>query len=121
MPSPQVELWRLFASPVPTQMIPGSLGAMAMSPIDVDRPSRSNTGDHVVPLLVERKTPPPAVPTKIVPGRPGTASMSSMRPPNDAGPIARHGSEDRSCAEARALDTASTSARRRAGIWLILG
>src|SRR6478672_5537810 len=101
-PSPQVELCRLFASPVPTQTMPGSLGAIAMSPMDVDRPSRSKTGDHVVPLFVERKTPPPAVPTKIVPGFPGTASMSSMRPPNEAGPIERHGSPDRSWAPSEA-------------------
>src|SRR4029434_9750711 len=78
--------------------MPGSLGAIAMSPMDVDVPSRSKTGDHVVPLFVVRKTPPPAVPTKIVPGFPGTASMSSKRPPDEAGPIDRHGSADRSCA-----------------------
>jgi len=114
MPSPQVELCRLFASPVPTQTMPGSLGAIAMSPMDVDVPSRSKTGDHVVPLFVVRKTPPPAVPTKIVPGFPGTASMSSMRPPNEAGPIDRHGSADRSCAHNGTARAVSTSARRPA-------
>src|SRR5574338_1519937 len=79
-------------------MIPGSLGAMAMSPMDVERPSRSNTGDHVVPLFIDRKMPPPAVPTKIVVGCRGTASMSSMRPPNDDGPMERHGSFGKSWA-----------------------
>ena len=51
MPSPQDELWRLFASPVPTHTRLASVGAMATAPIDpVD--SLSNTLVNVVPPLV---------------------------------------------------------------------
>jgi hypothetical protein len=34
MPSPKLALWRLFASPVPTQTMSGFDGAMAISPIE---------------------------------------------------------------------------------------
>src|SRR5438876_3361511 len=61
-----------------------------MSPIDSADPSRSNTGVHVTPLLTVLNTPPDAVPTKMIEGLPTTASTSSMRPPNDAGPMWRH-------------------------------
>src|SRR5262245_30109541 len=60
-----------------------------MSPIDSADPSRSKTASHVTPLLTLLNTPPDAVPTKIVEGFVGTASMSSMRPPNDEGPMWR--------------------------------
>ena len=33
-PSPHVELWRLFGSPIPTHTTFRSLGAIAMSPTD---------------------------------------------------------------------------------------
>src|SRR5262249_51776066 len=89
-PSPHDELWRLFASPVPTQTRFGSEGAIAMSPIDKAVPSRSNTGVHVTPLLTLLNTPPDPVPTKMIDAFPGSASTSSMRPPKEAGPIWRH-------------------------------
>src|SRR6478672_11785760 len=89
-PSPQVELCRLFASPVPTHTTLGSLGAIAMSPIESAVLAASNTGSHVTPLLRLLNTPPEAEPTYMVLGSLGTASMSSTRPPNDAGPICRH-------------------------------
>src|SRR5712664_3942361 len=62
-PSPHDELWRLFGSPDPTHTTDGSDGAIAMSPI-VDTASLSNTGVHVVPLLVVFHTPPDATPQK---------------------------------------------------------
>ena len=86
-PSPHEELWRLFASPEPTQTMFGSDGAMAMSPIESADASRSKVVVQVTPLFTLLNTPPDAVPTKIVDGLPGTASMSSMRPPNEAGPM----------------------------------
>src|SRR6267378_173035 len=88
-PSPQEELCRLFGSPVPTHSTDGSDGAIAMSPI-VDTLSLSNTGSHVVPLLVVFQTPPEAVPTYTMFGLLSTTAKSSMRPPIVAGPISRN-------------------------------
>src|SRR5271165_7378058 len=88
-PSPQEELCRLFASPVPTQTMEGSEGAVAMSPI-VETPSLSNTGSQVVPLLVVFHTPPDATPTNTMFGLLSTTAKSSMRPPITAGPSSRN-------------------------------
>src|SRR5579862_681971 len=88
MPSPQEELWRLLGSPEPTQMMEGSDGAMAMSPM-VETGSLSKTGSQVVPLLVVFQTPPEATPTKTMLGLDSTTAKSSMRPPITAGPISR--------------------------------
>src|SRR6266481_7559818 len=88
-PSPQEELCRLFGSPVPTQTTDGSDGAIAMSPI-VDTLSLSNTGVHVVPLLVVFQTPPAATPTNTMFGLLSTTAKSSIRPPITAGPISRN-------------------------------
>src|SRR6266849_4706216 len=87
-PSPHDELWRLFGSPDPTHTTDGSDGAIAMSPI-VDTASLSNTGVHVVPLLVVFHTPPDATPTKTIFGLLSTTAKSSMRPPITAGPTSR--------------------------------
>src|SRR6267378_8282696 len=87
-PSPHDELWRLFGSPVPTHTTEGSDGAIAISPM-VDTASLSNTGVHVVPLLVVFHTPPAATPTKTMFGLLSTTAKSSMRPPITAGPISR--------------------------------
>src|SRR5436189_2695899 len=88
-PSPQEELCRLLGSPVPTQTIDGSDGAIAISPI-VDTPSLSKIGSQVVPLLVVFHTPPEAVPTYTMFGLLSTTAKSSMRPPIVAGPISRN-------------------------------
>src|SRR5438105_15850813 len=88
-PSPQDELCRLFGSPLPTQTIEGSDGAMAISPI-VETPSLSKTGSQVVPLFVVFHTPPEAVPTYTMFGLLSTTAKSSMRPPITAGPISRN-------------------------------
>src|SRR5258705_8131782 len=87
-PSPHDELWRLFGSPVPTHTTEGSDGAIAMSPM-VDTASLSNTGVHVVPLLLVFHTPPAATPTKTIFGLLSTTAKSSIRPPITAGPISR--------------------------------
>src|SRR5712692_3020111 len=88
-PSPQEELCRLFASPVPTHTTDGSDGAIAMSPI-VDTLSLSKIGSQVVPLFVVFQTPPEAVPTYTMFGLLSTTAKSSMRPPIVAGPISRN-------------------------------
>ena len=88
-PSPQEELCRLLGSPVPTQTIDGSDGAIAISPI-VETPSLSKIGSQVVPLLVVFHTPPEAVPTYTMFGLLSTTAKSSMRPPIVAGPISRN-------------------------------
>src|SRR5713226_9180321 len=87
-PSPHDELCRLFCSPDPTHTTEGSDGTIAMSPI-VETASLSNTGVHVVPLLVVFHTPPEATPTKTMFGLLSTTAKSSMRPPITAGPISR--------------------------------
>src|SRR5467141_3087163 len=88
-PSPHDELCRLFASPDPTHTTDGSDGAIAMPPI-VDTSSLSNTGSHVVPLLVVFHTPPDATPTNTMFGLLSTTAKSSMRPPIVAGPSSRN-------------------------------
>src|SRR5580704_5606105 len=89
MPSPHEELCRLLGSPLPTQTMEGSEGAMAISPI-VDTASLSKTGSHVVPLLVLFQTPPEATPTNTMLGFDSTTAKSSMRPPITAGPSSRN-------------------------------
>ena len=59
MPSPQDELWRLFASPVPTHTTLGSVGLMATSPIDTVV-WESKTFSHVLPPLIVFNRPPDA-------------------------------------------------------------
>src|SRR5713226_6418186 len=88
-PFPHDELCRLFGSPVPTHTIDGSDGAIAMSPM-VETPALSNTGSHVVPLLVVFHTPPEATPTNTMFGLLSTTAKSSMRPPITAGPSSRN-------------------------------
>ena len=60
-----------------------------MSPM-VETPSLSNTGSHIVPLLVVFQTPPEAVPTYTMLGLLSRTAKSSMRPPITAGPISRN-------------------------------
>ena len=60
-PSLQEEIWRLFASPVPTQTIFVLEGATVTSPTDIIAFTPSNTGAHDVPPLVLLNTPPLAV------------------------------------------------------------
>src|SRR5262245_52115056 len=62
IPSPKLELWRLFGSPVPTQTMFGSDWQTARSPIE-DVEEVSKIGSQVVPLLTVFHTPPVAHPT----------------------------------------------------------
>src|SRR5438093_513675 len=77
MPAPKVELWRLFASPVPAQTMSGLEGLTARSPID-DTASCSKIGSHVVPLFVVFQMPPEADPTYITHGVRSTTATSSI-------------------------------------------
>ena len=63
MPSPQLELWRVFASPVPAHTVVGVDGATTIAPIDIMALTRSNTGANDTPLLELLNTPPLAVAT----------------------------------------------------------
>src|SRR3954471_4740186 len=117
-PSPQVELCRLFGSPVPAHTTFGSLGAMAMSPMESAVPYASKTGSQVTPLFRLRKIPPDAVPTKTMLGLSGTASMSSMRPPNDAGPMCLQLAEPGHADSTRCAGTAGGCVGR--GGWAIV-
>ena len=62
-PSPQLELWRVLASPVPTQTVRGAEGATATAPMDIIASTPSKTGVHDVPLLALFHSPPLAVAT----------------------------------------------------------
>src|SRR3954469_2336604 len=61
-PPPHEVLWRLFDSPVPTQITSGFDCDTVTSPIDM-RPLSSKIGVISAPLLVVFHTPPWAVPT----------------------------------------------------------
>src|SRR5678815_859856 len=62
-PSPQLELWRVLASPVPTHTVSGADGATATAPMDIIALTPSKTGDHETPLFELFQTPPLAVAT----------------------------------------------------------
>src|ERR1700681_698597 len=61
-PSPYDTSLRGFDSPVPTQTVRSSLGAIEIAPIapNLDAPSQTDAND--VPPSVDLKTPPPAPP-----------------------------------------------------------
>jgi hypothetical protein len=63
MPSPQDELCRLFASPVPAHTMLGFDRETAIAPIDCIASTWSKIGVHEVPPLTLLKTPPLAVAT----------------------------------------------------------
>src|SRR5712692_11752136 len=65
MPQPGEIVLRESSSPVPAQTCVVSLGAMASSPIEMQR-WLSNTGRNVVPALVVFQIPPAAAATKNV-------------------------------------------------------
>ena len=89
MPSPTEVLLRVQASPVPTQMVLGALGSMAMAPIDCTS-CLSKTGLKVVPPFEDFQTPPLADPTYTV-RRPSsfTAAIAETRPLMAAEPMLR--------------------------------
>ena len=65
MPSPIETELRVHASPVPTQIVFGFDGSIAIAPIDCTG-CLSNTGLNVVPPSSDCHTPPDAAPTKSV-------------------------------------------------------
>src|SRR3989441_7637983 len=89
MPSPMDTLFRVHASPVPTQITFGFLGSMAIAPIDWTG-CLSKIGLKVVPPLTDFHTPPLAAPTYTVRRCPScTASSAATRPLIAAEPMFR--------------------------------
>src|SRR5437588_11244865 len=88
MPFPHSAELRSVGSPVPTQSISESLGAIATAPIDctgcVSKPE-----SNVTPLSPVLNKPPVESPTKKTAGLRGSIAMSDTRPPIAAGPIDR--------------------------------
>src|SRR6185437_1920882 len=64
-PRPEYELRALALSPVPTQTVFGSLGAIASAPMD-STPALSKTGVQVTPPFVVFHTPPLRSPIQMV-------------------------------------------------------
>src|SRR3981081_488893 len=89
MPSPTETELRVQASPVPTQMLRGSLGSMAMAPLDCTG-CLSKTGLNVVPPSYDFHTPPLAAPTYTVVLPSSTrAATAETRPLRAAEPLLR--------------------------------
>src|SRR3989442_1885501 len=89
MPQPGEMVLRESSSPVPAQTWVVSLGAMASSPIEMQR-WLSKTGRNVVPALVVFQIPPAAAATKNVFEGLGIPTTLETRPPMLAGPTLRH-------------------------------
>src|SRR5437667_9440023 len=82
-------LFRVQASPVPTQITLGFFGSIVIAPIDWTA-CLSNTGLKVVPPLTDCHTPPLAAPTYTVSRGPScTAASAAMRPLIAADPMLR--------------------------------
>ena len=79
---------RELGSPVPAHTCCVSDGAMANMPIEITRLS-SNTGRHVMPLLVVFQMPPAAAAMNSVLDGPGMPTTSDRRPMKLAGPTVR--------------------------------
>src|SRR5512132_112111 len=80
MPSPTETELRIHDSPVPTQMVRGLEGSIAIAPIDCTG-CLSKTGLNVVPPSCDFQTPPLAAPTNRVVFPPSfLAATAAMRP-----------------------------------------
>src|SRR5712691_6943168 len=88
MPQPGEIVLRESSSPVPAQTCVVSLGAMASSPIEMQR-WLSKTGRNVVPALVVFQIPPAAAATKNVFDGLAMPATLDTRPPMFAGPMLR--------------------------------
>src|SRR5215471_14160694 len=89
MPSPSETELRIQLSPVPTQIVFGSFGSIAMAPIDCTS-CLSNIGVNVVPPFIDFHTPPLAAPTYTVSRLPScTAATEVTRPDITAEPMLR--------------------------------
>src|SRR5258708_14831372 len=88
-PSPPDTLFRVQASPVPTQTVFVFDGSIATAPIDCTS-SRSNTGLNGVPPFTDFHTPPLAAPAnRVMRPSSSTASTAAMRPLIVADPMFR--------------------------------
>src|SRR2546422_11630292 len=76
MPSPIDALFRVQASPLPTQITLGFFGSIVIAPIDWTA-CLSNTGLKVVPPLTDFHKPPLAAPTYTVSRGPSCTSASA--------------------------------------------
>src|SRR6266550_8047898 len=82
-------LFRVHASPVPTQITLGFFGSIVIAPIDCTA-CLSNTGLKVVPPFTDFHTPPLAAPTYTVSRGPScTAASAAIRPLIAADPMLR--------------------------------
>src|SRR6266513_5947890 len=88
MPQPGEIVLRESSSPVPAQTCIVSLGAIASSPIAMQR-WLSNTGRNVMPALVVFQIPPAAPAMKNVFDGLGMPTTLEVRPPMLAGPMLR--------------------------------
>src|ERR1041384_6698874 len=88
MPQPVEMVLRESSSPVPAHTCVVSLGAMATSPIEMQR-WLSNTGRNDVPALVVFQMPPAAPAMKNVVDGLGMPTTLDVRPPIFAGPMLR--------------------------------
>src|ERR1051325_1250120 len=123
MPSPIETEFRIQLSPVPTHTIFGSLGSIAIAPIDWTS-CLSNFGANVVPPFVDFHTPPLAAPTYTVRRSPScTAAIEVTRPDIAADPMFRAPSPEGASesttaegAEARTVDALGGGAGIDAGL-----
>src|SRR5947208_15943808 len=88
MPQPGEIVLRESSSPLPAQTCVVSVGAIASSPIEMQR-WLSNTGRNEVPALVVFQIPPAAAATKNVFDGLGMPTTLDTRPPMLAGPTLR--------------------------------
>src|SRR5690349_17847615 len=88
MPQPGEMVLRESSSPVPAHTCVVSLGAMATSPLEMQR-WLSNTGRNDVPALVVFQMPPAAPAMKNVVDGLGMPTTLDVRPPMFAGPMLR--------------------------------
>src|SRR6478672_10537302 len=94
MPSPIETEFRIQLSPEPTHTVFGSLGSIAIAPIDCTS-CLSNFGMNVVPPFIDFHTPPLAAPTYTVSRSPScTAAIDVTRPDIAADPMFRAPSPD---------------------------
>src|SRR5690242_917235 len=108
MPQPGEMVLRESSSPVPAHTCIVSLGAMASSPIEMQR-WLSNTGRNDVPAFVVFQMPPPAPAMKNVVDGLGMPTTLDVRPPMFAGPMLR---------QRKAASVAESSG---AAVWAVRG
>src|SRR5437762_565414 len=111
MPQPGEIVLRESSSPVPAHTCIVSLGAIASSPIEMQR-WLSNTGRNDVPALVVFQMPPAAPATKKVLEGLGMPTTLETRPPMLAGPTLR---QRKAARTVESRGAAVCAARRQGG------